>query len=123
LILVDTSVWVNHFNHSNSVLASLLEAEEILAHPFVIGELSMGSKPKRDFRNLLFQLDGAIMATDEEVLHFVAKHSLQGIGIGYLDAHLLASTRMTPDTTLWTQDKRLAAAAAALSLNYVPRFN
>jgi predicted nucleic acid-binding protein len=123
MILVDTSVWVDHFSDPNPVLANLLDAAEILAHPFVIGELTMGSRPKRNLIGLLFKLDRALMATDQEVLHFVAAHKLHGVGIGYLDAHLLASTQMTPDTILWTRDKRLAAAAATLSINYVPRLN
>jgi predicted nucleic acid-binding protein len=123
MILVDTSVWVDHFSHPDPVLANLLNAEEILAHRFVIGELTMGSQPKPNLIGLLFQLDEAGMATDQEVRHFVARHKLHGVGIGYLDAHLLASTRMTPDTILWTRDKRLAAAAATLSINYVPRPN
>ena len=123
MILVDTSVWVDHFSDPNPLLANLLDAEVILAHPFVIGELPMGSKPKRNVIGPLFLLDRAITATDQEVLHFVETHRLHGVGIGYLDAHLLASTQMTPDTILWTHDKRLAAAAAALSINYEPRLN
>jgi len=123
MILVDTSVWVDHFSKPNLALADLLEAEEVLAHPFIIGELSMGSQPKRNLVGLLFLLNAAIIATNEEVLHFVATHKLHGVGIGYLDAHLLASTRMTPDTILWTRDRRLAAAATSLSINYVPRPN
>jgi hypothetical protein len=121
MILVDTSVWVDHFRDSDPVLTKLLHAEEVLTHPFVIGELAMGSQPKRNFIGLLFRLNEAVKATDEEVLHFVARHKLHGVGIGYLDAHLLASARMTPDTILWTRDRRLAAAAVALSINYASR--
>lgn len=123
MILVDTSVWVDHFRDPDPVLAYLLDKELVLAHRFVIGELLMGSPPKPNLTSLLFQLDEAIIANDEEVRHFVGTHKLRGVGIGYLDAHLLASTRMTPDTVLWTRDKRLSAAAATLSINYVQRVN
>jgi predicted nucleic acid-binding protein len=123
MILVDTSVWINHFRHPDPVLFALLDAEKIVTHPFVLGELSMGSQPKRSTLKSLFQLDHSIMATDAEVLHFVAKHKLNGVGIGYLDAHLLASAQMTPETLFWTSDKRLAFAAATLSLDYATLVN
>ncbi|MEO7029610.1 MAG: type II toxin-antitoxin system VapC family toxin [Acidobacteriaceae bacterium] len=123
MILVDTSVWVDHFSDPDPDMIRLLEADKVLAHPFVIGELTMGSQPKRDLLKHLFKLKQTVLATDPEVLHFVAIHNLHGVGIGYLDAHLLASVQMTPDTMLWTRDKRLAAVAANLSLSFTPALN
>lgn len=123
MILVDTSVWVDHFSDPDPDMIRLLEADKVLAHPFVIGELAMGSQPKRDLLKHLFKLKQTVLATDPEVLHFVAIHNLHGVGIGYLDAHLLASVQMTPDTMLWTRDKRLAAVAANLSLSFTPALN
>jgi predicted nucleic acid-binding protein len=123
MILVDTSVWIDHFRHPDPILFKLLDDEKIVTHPFVIGELTMGSPPKHNQIGYLFQLEQSTMATDAEVLHFVVKHKLQGVGIGYLDAHLLASVQLSPEMLLWTSDKRLAIAAAALSLSYTPTVN
>ncbi len=92
-------------------------------HPFIIGELAMGSQPSRSPVNSLFELKQVSKASDREVLEFVRRNKLYGIGIGYLDAHLLASARMTPDARLWTRDKRLATAATRLSVGYNPRLN
>jgi predicted nucleic acid-binding protein len=123
MILVDTSIWIDHFRHPDPILFKLLDDEEIMTHPFVIGELTMGSPPKHNQIGYLNQLEQSIMATDAEVLHFVVRHKLQGVGIGYLDAHLLASAQVTPETLLWTSDKRLATVAAALSLRYTTLVN
>jgi predicted nucleic acid-binding protein len=123
MILVDTSVWVDHFRFSDPAIMNLLNDGKVFTHPFVIGELTMGSQPKRNLLKHLFVLKQVSKATDAEVLHFVAKHKLHGLGIGYIDAHLLASVTMTPDTALWTRDKRLSTLAAKLSVEYVPRLN
>ncbi len=95
MILVDTSVWIDHFTAPDPALQLLLEAGEIRTHPFVIGELSMGSQPKNSPIKLLFKLKQVLRATDQEVLEFIRINKLHGIGIGYLDAHLLASARTT----------------------------
>ena len=95
----------------------LLNMGQVLSHPLVIGELAMGSFKRRDL--LLSQLDDlpkAKVAEQDEVLHFVSRHTLFGLGIGYIDAHLLAAARLMPGTLLWTRDKRLLEIASKLRL-------
>jgi predicted nucleic acid-binding protein len=117
MILVDTSVWVEHLRSGNAELALLLETGRVLTHPFVIGELGLGSLRQRDSILEAVQcLPQTNIASPAEVLHFIAQHSLFGIGIGYVDTHLLAAARLTPGCHLWTLDKRLRAAASGLGL-------
>jgi hypothetical protein len=117
VILVDTSVWIDHLRSGDAILAGLLDAGQVLSHPFIIGELALGNLRQRQ-RVLadLLELPQAFAAGDDEVLHFIHRAGLFGIGIGYLDAHLLAATRLTQGAALWTRDKRLSAAAERLSL-------
>ena len=117
MILVDTSVWVDHLRKGEPVLARLLEAGRVLAHPFIIGELALGSLRNRStVIGALRNLGAATAASNEEVLAFIETQRLAGLGIGYIDAHLLASTRLTPGTSFWTRDRRLHAVAERLSL-------
>ena len=117
MILVDTSVWIDHLRHGDNTLVKLLNAGQVLAHPFVIGELALGSLRQRDLiLDTLTDMPRAKIATDEEVLALINQSNLYGIGIGYIDAHLLASTRLTPGTLLWTRDKRLRAVASQVGL-------
>jgi predicted nucleic acid-binding protein len=117
VILVDTSVWVDHLRTGDKMLADVLEAGQVLAHPFVIGELALGSLRQRDLVLATLQdLPQAGVATDEEVLHFIRRHALFGSGIGYVDAHLLAAVRLTAAAVLWTRDQRLLAVAQQLGL-------
>jgi len=117
VILVDTSVWVDHLRESDEALAGLLEAGNVLAHPFVIGELALGNITRRDLvLRSLHDLPQASVATDREVLHLVDQHLLFGLGIGYLDAHLLAAVLLTAGAGLWTRDRRLERAADRLGL-------
>jgi predicted nucleic acid-binding protein len=117
VILVDTSVWVDHLRRRDEALAGLLEAGRVLAHPFVIGELALGRLRQRDLvLSALQDLPQARVATDREVLHFIDQHSLSGLGIGYVDAHLLAAVRLSGSVPLWTRDKRLRGAADRLDL-------
>ena len=116
MILVDTSVWVDHLRQGDDRLAGLLENGMVLVHPHVIGELALGQPRQRDSLADLAELRFANVASDEEVLHLIEQESLFGSGIGYVDAHLLAATRLTPGATFWTRDRRLAAAAEKLSL-------
>jgi predicted nucleic acid-binding protein len=117
VILVDTSVWVEHLHSGNEELAALLNGGEILAHPFVIGELALGNLLPRDpFLSDLRDLPQAIVAEDEEVLRMINRQALSGRGIGYVDAHLLAAARLTAGSKLWTLDRRLQAVAAQLGL-------
>jgi predicted nucleic acid-binding protein len=120
MVLIDTSVWVDHLQRSNPELVVLLNHGQVLVHPFVIGELALGSLQQRStVIDALKNLPTCAMATDVEVLSFINTHTLHGIGIGYVDAHLLAATRLTPTAKIWTQDKRLQAAANRLGLSYI----
>ena len=117
MILVDTSVWIDHLRRGDKRLAGLLDAGGILSHAFVIGELALGDLRHRDLVLATLQdLPQAGVATDREVLHFIGRHALFGLGIGYVDAHLLASVRLTAGATLWTRDKRLLGVAKRLGL-------
>jgi predicted nucleic acid-binding protein len=117
VILVDTSVWVDHFRLSDERLVSLLDAGEVLGHPFVTGELALGNLRRRDaVLSDLRDLPQAASVSYPEVLQFVDRETLFGRGIGYIDAHLLAAARLTAGSRLWTRDRRLHAVAAALGL-------
>jgi predicted nucleic acid-binding protein len=115
VILVDTSVWVDHLRKGDAALARLLDSGMVLAHPFVIGELALGNLRQHDFiLTALQDLPRAVVATEQEVLQFIAQHTLAGAGISYVDAHLLAAVRLTAGATLWTRDKRLLGVAQRL---------
>lgn len=117
MILADTSIWVDHLRNGDEHLATLLEGGGILMHPFVLGELALGSLRQREvILGALRDLPQARVAGDEEVLYFIERRALFNLGIGYVDAHLLTAAKLTEDATLWTRDRRLSAAAAELSL-------
>lgn len=117
MILVDSAVWVDHLRSGDDRLAALLDRGLVLAHPFVIGELALGSLRRRaEILSALLDLPQATRAADDEVLAFIDRVGLHGLGIGYVDAHLLTSVRLTPDARLWTRDRRLLAAAARLGV-------
>lgn len=117
MILVDTSIWIDHLRASDERLTQLLEAGQVLVHPFVIGELALGNLRNRDsVLGALQDLPQAGVATEPEVLRFIGNTGLFGLGMGYIDAHLLAAVRLTPGALLWTRDKRLAAASVQLGL-------
>ncbi len=117
MILVDTSVWIDHFRSNDAVLVQLLNDQRVLVHPFVTGELALGNLRQRALiLSALQDLPQATIARAHEVLHFITQQSLSGLGIGYIGAHLLASAKLTNDTLLWTLDKRLLLAAERLSL-------
>lgn len=112
MILVDTSVWIDHLRTGDSRLVELLQDGHVLAHPWVTGELALGHISRRgEVLALLHNLPQATVATDVEVLALIDNHHLFGLGIGYVDAHLLAATMLSANARLWTRDKRLAAVA------------
>ena len=116
MILVDTSVWVNHLRTGLPQLKVALEASEVLMHPWVIGELACGNLHDRaQLLELLQGLPAATVASDSEVLLLIEQDQLMGRGIGYVDAHLLASARLTC-CRLWTGDRRLSAVAKDLGV-------
>jgi len=119
MILVDTSVWVDHFREGLPALAALLDRNAVLMHPFVLGELACGNlKSHRETLRLLANLPIAPTASDAEVLQFIERHKLMGKGIGLTDAYLLAATALAADAELWSHDKRLAQQARTLKLDY-----
>ena len=119
MILVDTSVWIHHLRTGDPQLTALLKEDQVLAHPWVIGELALGQLSGRsEILGLLSNLPRATIATEAEVMTLVETRHLFGLGIGYVDAHLLAATLLTRDASLWTRDKRLTAAAADLGISY-----
>ena len=119
MILLDTSIWIDHLRQSDAQVVALLQADLVLAHPFVIGELACGNlKSRADILGLLSTLPQAGVALEHEVLFFIDRHKLMGLGIGYIDAHLLAATTLTEGAKLWTRDKRLDALAQQLDCAY-----
>ena len=121
MILVDTSIWVGHLRAADKVLTNLLTAGQVLGHPFVVGELAVGNlKPRNVVLFSMQKLPQATLSTDREVLHLIDRHALYGTGIGYIDAHLLASLRLTPGALLWTRDKPLQIVAERLGLVWQP---
>jgi hypothetical protein len=119
MILVDTSVWIEHFRRDLSRLAELLDRGAVLMHPFVLGELACGNlSSRRETLRLLGNLPPAPKGSDAEVLRFIESHRLMGKGIGFVDAHLLASVALAADARLWTRDRRLGEVAKRLRLGF-----
>lgn len=117
MILVDTSVWIDHLRTGSDLLARLLNAGRVLTHPFVIGELALGEMRQREtVLDALSNLPRAELATDVEVLNLIIGQAVFGRGIGYVDVHLVASVRLTAGAALWTRDKRLQSVAEELGL-------
>ena len=113
MTLVDTSIWIDHLRRGSDQLAALLEANMVLVHPFIIGELACGNLKNRDQVIAEMQrLPQAIVASDSEALQFIDAQQLMGAGVGYIDVHLLASAALTPGAEIWTRDKTLAGIAA-----------
>jgi predicted nucleic acid-binding protein len=119
--LVDTSIWIDHLRRSDLRLVALLESVSVLVHPFVIGEIALGQFRRRAaILDDLALLPAAPVATDDEFRTFVDRERLPGSGLGFVDAHLLVSTRLAAGARLWTRDRRLGAAAARLGLIAAP---
>ena len=116
MILVDSSVWIDHFRRPSKGLAALLDSEQVCVHPFVIGEIACGNLNNRKaIIALLDALPPVHKANDGEVLFFIERHALNGRGIGLIDIHLLASC-FIGGCLLWTADKRLQAVARELRM-------
>ena len=113
-VLVDTSVWADHFRRPNTALAELVVLDQVLTHPMVIGELACGTPPEPRLRTLadLELLLPADQATPEEVRGLIEREKLFGLGCGFVDLSLLASTLITPGASFWTLDRRLASLAS-----------
>jgi len=121
MILVDTSIWVDHLNKEDPAMRQLLFAGSVLCHPLVIGELAVGNlHPRLAILKMLQRLPSINAATHNEALNFISQNTLFGLGIGYIDAHLLASVRLTQNASLWTRDRRLAKVAESMKLAFRP---
>jgi predicted nucleic acid-binding protein len=117
VILVDTSVWVEHLRAGNGRLEELLEGGQVLAHPFVVGEIALGNLKQRALvLKSLREIPRASVASDDEVFDLIERRRLHGLGIGYVDVHLLASTLLSDHAALWTRDRRLHEAAVRLGV-------
>lgn len=120
MILLDTSVWIDHLRRGDAQVVSILQSGLALAHPFVVGELACGQlKSRAEILGLLAALPQAKVAQEPEVMLFIERHGLMGRGIGYIDAHLLTATALTEGARLWTRDKRLDSLARELELAYL----
>lgn len=118
MVLVDTSIWVNHFRYGHHYLQELLLENEVYCHPFIMGELACGHlKNREEILSLLKNLPRASILYDDEILHFIEQEKLMGLGIGYIDIHLLASA-MVSDLLLWTADKKLKKVAQKLKVDF-----
>jgi predicted nucleic acid-binding protein len=112
VILVDTSIWIDYFRYGDAELRKIINDDRLLCHPFVVGELALSSLRERDaVLAFLAAQREAMIATHAEVMTIIDRHSIFSMGIGYTDAHLLTSTLLDQRSSLWTRDKRLAAAA------------
>lgn len=118
MILVDTSIWLDHFHRPDLELEGLLRVSNVLVHPFVVGEIALGSFPRRvALLDYLAALRRALVVTDEEVLRLIEDCELYGCGIGYGDVQLLASVLLTSGSRLWTRDRALRKVAQQLSID------
>jgi predicted nucleic acid-binding protein len=118
VILVDTSVWVRHLRQGDQHLISLLDEGQVVCHPFIIGELACGSlKNRREILTLLATVPTATIAEHDEVLRLIESRNLYGRGIGWVDAHLIASALLS-HAPLWTLDGKLRAVASSLRISY-----
>ena len=119
MILLDTSVWVDHLRRGDATVVRVLESGQAAVHAFVIGEVACGNLKSRVLViELLQALPRLAMAIDDEVLYFIKRHELMGRGIGYVDAHLLAAAAIGR-APLWTRDKRLREIATGIGVAYL----
>jgi len=121
VVLVDTSVWIEHLRCGDDILARLLDGNQVLTHPFVIGEIACGNLGGRgEILSSLMDLPVLSPATESEALYFLERNRLMGRGIGYIDIHLLAAAALAPPALLWTRDQYLEAVSRSLNLSWSP---
>ena len=118
MVLVDTSLWVEHFRKGRAELRTLLENGQVYCHPFIIGEIACGYlKNREQILNLMASLQQAIVSEDEEVLELIESNRLYGRGLGWVDLHLLSSALLS-GTRLWTLDVTLINVASEFGVAY-----
>ena len=121
MVLVDTSIWINHFHKSDNKLQNLLYELNVTCHPFIVGELACGNiRNREEILTLLQGLPSEKVVSNEELLFFIDKHKLMGRGIGFVDIHLLAAAKLMGHL-LWSADKRLNSVAAEMGLSFKAR--
>lgn len=119
MILVDTSIWIDHLRSGDVHLAARLNEGRVSMHPHVLGEIALGSLRNRpEVLGAMSDLPQVTVATEHEVFCLISDHALFGLGIGYTDAHLLAAAMLSPGTRLWTRDRRLRAVSSRLGFAY-----
>jgi len=117
MILPDTAIWIDHIHGKNDQLAALLRGDQVLMHPFVLGEIALGSMKHYDsILESLLTLKQAPIVSDEEVRFMIKRHKIMGTGVGYTDAHILASVTVVDGASIWTRDKRLSAVALRMGV-------
>lgn len=117
MILADTSVWIDHLRNGNKRLSGFLNEGVVLCHPFIIGELACGNlKNRTEILDMLASLPTMPVAEHSEVLDFISRYKFQGKGIGWIDAHLLASTFLAK-SRIWTLDESLLKIAKDLKVS------
>ncbi|CAM3080892.1 type II toxin-antitoxin system VapC family toxin [Methylobacterium mesophilicum] len=119
MIIIDTNIWIDHLAAADPSVTAILTEMSQRVHPFVIGELALGSV--RDRERIIATLEdmpSADVAAHDGVMPLIAEHALHGLGIGYVDAHLLASAKLMPGSRIWTRDRRLAAVSDRLGVSY-----
>ena len=115
--LVDTGIWIDHLREPDPALFNALDGQDVLTHAYVQGELALGNLGRRGLTFMaLLKLPEAIVAKHEEVMELITRRSLHSSGIGYVDAHLVASVLLTPYAKLWTRDRKLAVVADRLGI-------
>lgn len=119
-VLVDTSIWVDHFKHKNENLIGLLLSDQVYSHPMIIAELACGTPPAPRERTLddINQLQKANQATLDEVMSFIERERIYGLGCGLVDLCILTSTLITPNARLWTLDRRLSLLSKRFNVSY-----
>ncbi len=119
MILVDSSVWVDHFRNPSSQLTQYLDEATVLSHPFIVGELVVGSlKSEHPVVRAMHKMPQALVASHIEFMTFLEHQKLSGLGLSFVDVHLLTATALTPDALLWTRDRRLHQAAVHIGLGW-----
>lgn len=119
MILPDAAIWIDHIHGKDEQLVALLRVGRVLVHPFVVGEIALGSMKRYDaIIESLTTLKPAPVASDDEVRVMIRQHKIMGAGIGYVDAHILASAMLVSGSAVWTRDKRLRRVAEAMDIAY-----
>jgi predicted nucleic acid-binding protein len=118
VILADTTVWVDHLRNAEPTVSDLLRAEELVMHSSVLGEILLGNfRNRQAVAHALGEIPKVARASDEDVIRLIERHQLYGTGVGFVDAHLVATCLLTRGTYLWTRDRKLAAVADRLGVS------